>query len=242
MDDPLGPLGDLPGVRDAVASTRRAVDALLADRMLRRRSSEVSVESALRGAWASTQLSGVEIGLEAFRAGIEDPIALGALRAQAAIGPLAATWTAAPRQALARLHALAAADLVADDQLGRPAAMAAVRLDMLAQTLAATRGPAAVVAGVVYGELLALDAFAPVTGVVARAAVRLTLVERGLDPRSLVVVEVGLREHSDELDAALGGFAVGSADGLAQWLKVFASSIVDGAREAAAICTALARG
>ena len=37
--------------------------------LLRGRSSEVSAESALRGAWAASVLSGVEIGLESMRAG-----------------------------------------------------------------------------------------------------------------------------------------------------------------------------
>ena len=47
-----------------------------------------------------------------------------------------------PRQALARLHALAAADLTDDrDSLGRPAPEAAGRLDTLAWVLAVTSAP-----------------------------------------------------------------------------------------------------
>ncbi|HVV53645.1 MAG TPA: oxidoreductase, partial [Polyangia bacterium] len=166
----------------------------------------------------------------------------GALRAEAAIGALADTWTRAPRQALARLHALAAADLTGPEELGRPRPGTAKRLDTLAGVLAATSAPAVVVAGIVHGELLGLDAFAPASGLVARAAVRLTLVERGLDPKSLVVVEAGHRELRADYDAALAGYRAGTPEGIAGWLVHCADAVVEGAREATAICEALARG
>lgn len=245
--DPLAPLLDLPGVADGVARTRAAVDALLSNRTLRRRSADVSAESSLRGAWASAWLAGHEIALDDVRSGaaVQDPVLQGALRAQSAIGPLADTWTRAPRQALARLHALAAADLVpadAADDLGRPRPGAARRLDILAEVLAATSVPAIVVAGVVHGELLGLDAFAPVSGVVARAAVRLTVVECGLDPKSLVVIEAGHRELRPAYDDALAGYRSGTPDGIARWLVHCADALVAGAQEATAICEAIARG
>jgi hypothetical protein len=245
--DPLAPLLELPGVGDGVASARAAVDALLGNRTLRRRSADVSAESALRGAWASAWLAGTEVPLDDVRSGAAaaDPIVQGALRAHAAIPALTDTWTRAPRQALARLHALAAADLVADPaELGRPLASpgVAARLDTLAATLAATSAPAAVVAGIVHGELLSLDAFAPVSGVVARVAVRLTLIERGLDPKSLVVVEAGHRELRTEYDAALAAYRTGTADGVGRWLRHCAAAVVAGALESTAICEAMARG
>ncbi|HJQ44427.1 MAG TPA: oxidoreductase [Jatrophihabitantaceae bacterium] len=245
--DPLAPLLDLPGVGDGVAETRAAVDALLGHRVLRRRSVDVSMESSLRGAWASAQLAGADHSLDDVRSGAaaSDPVVQGALRVQSAIGALADTWTRAPRQALARLHALAAADLVADhDELGRPAAEPAVaqRLDTLAHVLAHTSAPAVVVAAIVHGELLSLDAFPPSSGVVARAAVRLTLVERGLDPKSLVVVEAGHRELRDEYDAALAAYRTGAPDGIATWVRHCADALVAGARESTAICEALLRG
>ena len=240
MIDPLAPLLDLPGVADGVDEARAAVDALLANRVLRRRSADVSAESSLRGAWASAALSGVEASLDDVRAGValDEPVLQGALRAQTAIGALADTWTRAPRQALARLHALAAADLVDADALGRPTGPTA-RLDTLVEVLAATSAPAVVVAGVVHGELLSLDLFAPVSGVVARVATRLTLVERGLDPKSLVVVEAGHRELRDEYGAALTAYRDGD---VARWLRHCADAVTAGAREATAICQAIARG
>ncbi len=242
--DPLAALLDLPGVADGVARTRAAVDALLTNRTLRRRSADVSAESSLRGAWASAWLTGHEVALDDVRSGaaVADPMVQGALRAQSAIGPLADTWTRAPRQALARLHALAAADLAPADDLGRPRPGTASRLDTLAEVLAATSAPAVVVAGIVHGELLGLDAFAPVSGVVARVAVRLTVVERGLDPKSLVVIEAGHRELRAAYDDALAAYRSGTPDGIATWLVHCADALVAGAREATAICEAIARG
>jgi hypothetical protein len=241
--DPLAPLTELPGVADGIERARAAVDTLLVHKTLRRRSPDVSAESSLRGAWASAVLSGsAASSLDDVRSGVvDDPVLQGALRAQATIGPLADTWSRAPRQALARLHALAAADLVVADELGRPSA-GAERLDTLAHVLAATSAPAVVVAAIVHGELLSLDAFAPVSGVVARAAARLTLVERGLDPKSLVVVEAGHRELGEAYWTALAAYRTASPDGIAQWLVHCADAVVAGAREALAICEAIARG
>lgn len=240
MIDPLAPLLELPGVRDAVGSARAAVDVLLGNRVLRHRSAEVSAESSLRGAWSSARLAGFETGLGDLREGVglDQPVLQGALRAQSAIRPLAGTWARAPRQALARLHALAAADLVGPEALGRPSG-STDRLDTLVEVLGVTSAPAVVVAAVVHAELLAQDAFAPVSGIVARAATRLTLVARGLDPGSLVVVEAGHRELRDEYDAALAHYQDGD---VARWLRHCADAVVAGAREAAAICQAIARG
>ena len=237
----------LPEVVDAVARARSSVDGLLGDRVLRRRSADVSAESALRGAWASAWLAGSRADLDAVRAGsaADDPIVQGALRATAAVGALADTWTRAPRQVLARLHALAAADLVADqDALGRPrpSAEVAARLDTLAAVLAATAAPAVVVAAVVHGEILTLDAFPPVSGIVARVAVRLTLVERGLDPKSLVVVEAGHRENADGYLAAQEAYLSATPVGVREWVEHCCDAVVAGARESLAICAALARG
>lgn len=242
--DPLAPLLALPGVGDAVERSRLAVDAMVAHRTLRRRSSQVSAESALRGAWAAARLAGAGVELDAVRAGdVAEPRLQGSLRAYASLGALADTWTRAPRQALARLHVLAAADLVADrDTLGRPTgAAASSRLDVLASVLAATRAPALVVAAVVAGDVLVLDAFAPASVVVAHAALRLTLVERGLDPRSLAVPEVGALESAGERAAALAGFRAGTPEGVAGWIGHVGDTLVLGARETVAICEAMGR-
>ncbi|UQX88152.1 hypothetical protein M6D93_17945 [Jatrophihabitans telluris] len=243
--DPLEPLLGLPGVSDAVASSRRAVDGLLNNRVLRRRSADVSGESLLRGAWASAVLDGSSATLPQVRQGTaEDPIVQGALRVSAELAPLSETWRSAHRQALARLHALAAADRADPEALGRPRPDREVahRLDTLAEVLGRTSSPAVIVAAIVQAEIQVLDAFAPASGVVARAAARLTLIERGLDPKSLVTLEVGQQESAAELDAALIGYAGGDPQAVARWLRAFCASVELGARESLAICEAIQRG
>jgi hypothetical protein len=245
--DPLTSLLELPGVAAGVGAARAAVDTLLGNRTLRLRSPDVSAESALRGAWASAWLAGAEWPLADVRSGAAaaDPVVQGALRVHSALPGLVATWSRAPRQALARLHALAAADLVQDrDLLGRPRASEQVlaRLDTLSEVLAVTSAPAVVVAAVVHGELLAVDAFPPASGVVARSAARLCIVQRGLDPRSLVVLEAGHRELAPAYRAALAGYRAGTRSGLADWVRHCADAVEAGAREAGAICAAVSRG
>ncbi|MDQ2797843.1 MAG: oxidoreductase, partial [Actinomycetota bacterium] len=116
------------------------------------------------------------------------------------------------------------------------------RLDILASVLAATSAPAVIVAAIVHGEILGLDAFPPTSGVVARAAARLTLVDRGLDPKSLVVIEAGHRELRAEYDAALMAYRTGTPEGIGTWLVHCSDALVAGALETTAICEAIARG
>ena len=120
--DPLAPLLELPTMPEAVAASRRAVDGLLANRVLRRRSADVSAESLLRGAWASAVLAGSSATLAEVRAGAAtDPIVQGALRVSTELAALAGPWAEAHRQVLARLHALAAAQLTPSDAAGTSA-------------------------------------------------------------------------------------------------------------------------
>ena len=67
--DPLAPLLDLPGVREAADGARAGIDRLLRHKVLRRESAGVSSESALRGARASAALEGVDVPLDDLRAG-----------------------------------------------------------------------------------------------------------------------------------------------------------------------------
>jgi hypothetical protein len=116
------------------------------------------------------------------------------------------------------------------------------RLDALAAVLGETNAPAVVVAAVVHGEILSMDAFAPASGLVARAAVRLTLIERGLDLKSLVVVEAGHRDLGDAYENALAAYGSGTAEGVGEWMQHCAEAVVVGARESLAICEAIQRG
>jgi Fic family protein len=259
MNDPFAHVAALPGVPEAVASAREAVDRLLGHRILRRRSAEVSAESALRGARASAELEGAPFPLEEVRAGVSDPVVSGALRVSASLGSLAATWRVAPRQVLARLHALAASDLVDAADLGRPRAgtsaddplglgfapapsAVADRLSSLADLLTSpTSAPALVVAAIAHGELLSLRTFGRADGIVARAAVRLTLIDRGLDPKSLASPEVGHAELHSAYHEAIGAYVSGTPSGVAHWVRHCAEAAELGARDTLAVCEAFTR-
>lgn len=251
--DVLARLADLPGVAEAVDRARGAVDGLRGHRVLRRQAERVSSESALRGARASAALEGADVPLDVLRRTVvasghlphvEEPVVQGALRVAAEVGPLQRVWTKAPLQAVARLHTLAATGLVPDDDLGRPAAAAAPRLAALGQLLTTpTTAPAVVVAAVVHAELATCGAFAVGAGPVARAASRLTLVTRGLDPTAVSVPEVGHVELGrDDYLAALSAYRAGGEAGVARWLVHCAEAVVLGAREGVAVCEAIQRG
>ncbi|MFF5244052.1 oxidoreductase [Streptosporangium sp. NPDC000095] len=263
MSDPLAVIAGMPGVSEAVTDARKAVDRLYGHRVLRRKSPEVSARSALRGARASAALEGVDVPLEAIPE-VTDPVVQGALRVSAELGRLGATWRSAPRQVLARLHTLAASGLVGDGgdtgDLGRPRAVAeapdplglgaapgpqetVARVDGLVRLVTASlKAPALVLAAVVHAELAVLRPFGTADGVVARAAERLTLVEFGLDPKSLVAVEVGHLELGSAYGEGLRSYLSGTPEGVAAWVRHCASAVTLGVREATAICEAMQRG
>ncbi|MFA1546518.1 Fic family protein [Actinomadura chokoriensis] len=263
MTDALADVAKLPGVAGAVDDARKAVDRLLGHRILRRRSAEVSTESALRGARASAVLDGASVTLDELRTSESpsDPVVQGSLRVSAELGTLTDTWRNAPRQALARLHVLAAADVVDGADLGRPRSADAVvedvlglgeppstsevaaRLDALSGLLTSpTKAPALVVAAIVHGELLTLRPFGWGDGLVARAAQRLTLVSRGLDPKSLVAPEVGHLELVDDYGSALREYSSGTSEGVARWIVHCSAAVAAAARDSQAICEAFMRG
>jgi hypothetical protein len=243
--DPLAPLLELSGVREAADSARAGIDRLLAHRLMRNRSAEVSTESALRGARASAALEGVDVPLAALRAGeVDDPVVQGSLRVSAALGSLGETWQRAPGQVLARLHVLAAADQTDRSALGRPAAHAGPRLGgLFGLVTGATTVPAVLVAAVVHGELASLAPFGAGDGVVARAAARLTGITRGLDPKAVSVPEVGFVELGrDAYAEALAGYASGAPSGVAAWLVHCCRASEHGAAEGLAVAESILRG
>jgi hypothetical protein len=108
---------------------------------------------------------------------------------------------------------------------------------------APTSAPALVVAAVAHAELATMGAFAVGAGVVARAAGRLTMVGRGLDPTAVSVPEVGHVELGREVyEAALAGYRGGGPDDIVRWVVHCADAVVLGAREGVAICESLQRG
>jgi hypothetical protein len=237
--DPLAPLLALADVAPAVDRARERIDQALRHRALRRHGGQVAAEVSLRSAVASAALEGYAHEREAVRAGtVTDPVVQGALRVAGALPGLADLWPKAPRQALAKLHVLAARGVIAEEALGRPVADQAVggRLDALAALVAGgTSVSPLVLAAVVHGELLALRPFAGPSGVVARAAARLTLISTGFDPRGLVAVEVGHHEREPEYVGAAGAFATGTPDGLRSWLRHYATAMEIGADQLTAI-------
>jgi len=250
VNDPLQPLVDLPGVREAADRARDALGEVHRHKTNRRGWPTTAAEAAIRAARASASIDGGSTELPA--EGEEgDPILAGALRvAQAIDGDaltiMVPTWQRAPLQALARLHLLAAADLVTDQStLGRPRTDPGVaeRLDGLAQLVTGgTKAPAPVLAAVVHGELLSLSPFGAADGVVARAASRLVAASTGLDPHNLGVPEVSWLRRQQAYRDGVTGFASGTAEGVGSWVILCCGAMEAGAREAMSIADAAAAG
>ncbi|MFJ1808563.1 MULTISPECIES: oxidoreductase [unclassified Streptomyces] len=264
--DPLAALGSLPGVAESVESMRKAVDRVYGHRVMRRRSTEITSEAALRGARGSAALSGADWALEEVRRrtdfGVDDEARVmgAALRLSAEAGQLLSIWRQSPLRVLARLHLVAAASN--GDDVGRPrqagetvdeplidlplpdAAEVAGRLEGLSELIiAGGSAPALVTASVVHGELLALRPFVSYNGLVARAAERIVLIGGGLDPKSVCPAEVGHAELGRAAyGAALDGYVAGTPDGMAAWIAHCGRAVELGARESTAVCEALQRG
>lgn len=217
--DPLARLSALEGVPSGFVAARDGIDAILRDRGMRRTSAEQTAESLLRGAHASAVLEGSASTLEEVRAGSGDEIARAAVAVSAEVLGLAPVLGAQPPQAFARLHALAGRGSVPDDALGRPVSPeAARRLGDLGSTLLTTSAPALLVAAVVHAELATLAAFASHNGIVARAAERLVIASRGVDPASVVVPEAGHLALRAAYESNLRGYRDGGRAGVHSWL------------------------
>jgi hypothetical protein len=242
--DPLAPLVALPGVEDSVRRARDAVVTLHHHPVNRTGWAASAAEAAMRAARASAALEGATLTRE--DEVVADPVLAGAVRAAEATGRLLGTWRTAPLQALARLHVLASVDLATnpDDhefEPGRPV-RGTERLALLADLVTGgSAAPAPVLVAVVHGELLALEPFASANGVVARAAARLAAISSGLDPRGLAVPEVGHLRAAAAYREAARGFAAGTPDGLAAWIRHCCDQWAAGAREGRSIADARSR-
>jgi hypothetical protein len=214
-----------------MAATRDGIDALLRDRGLRRSAPDLTGESLLRGAHASAVLEGSDAGLDDLRAAATDPAAQAAVRVSTELLGLVPVLVKSPLQALARLHTVAAVDAVPDEDLGRPrSAEAADRLGALARLLVSdTSAPALVVAAVVHADIATAEPFVSHNGIVARAAERMLLVARGVDPKSLVVPEAGHLALRREYESNLRGYRDGGAAGVHSWLLYAAEAYAAGA-------------
>ena len=107
----------------------------------------------------------------------------------------------------------------------------------LSQTMLRTKAPALLVAAVVHADLVVAAPFAEHNGIVARAAERLVLVGRGVDPASLVVPEAGHLALRAAYESNLRGYRDGGSSGLRSWLLYAAEAQAKGA-EASPLRTA----
>ena len=246
MTDPLAPLAALPGVGQAADAARDALGAVHRHPANLRGWDKTATEASWRAGRSSAAIDGGSVELR--RDGdFDDPVLAGAMRvAQAldgdALVALTGVFRRAPAQAFARLHMLAAADLVDDpEELGRPSAgpEVAARLDLLSQLITgATKVPAPVLAAIVHGELLAVEAFPTANGVVARAASRLVCSTSGLDPHNLGVPEVTWLRRVADYRVLSEAFGTGRPEALGEWIIFCCDALAAGAAEAKSIADA----
>ncbi len=254
MSEPVDPFiaaASLEGIPSTFAATRDGLDALLRDRGLRRTTPEDTARSLLLGAVATARLEGSDLpsapedvaaddpAVTLLSSGGGDAVARAAVRLNVELLGLAPVWARSPLQALARIHALAASGSVPDAELGRPAgAEGAARLSELARLVALpTQAPGLVVAALVHAEVATSGAFAAHGGMVGRAAERLVLVVKGVDPASVVVPEAGHAAEPAGYAAALTAYARGDAGGIQQWLQ-YASQAQTRAAERSPVASA----
>ncbi len=260
----LSQLAALPEVHAASERAREVCTQLRWHEALRRRIPEAAAESRVRGAWASAELDGarstatiVRDLMRGARDRSPDPdpaerVIHGAIAATAETEHLRGMVISAPRQALARFHTAAAAELVDDpDQLGRPrlegegceefsdlgpaptGAELRQRLDGIIELMQSTsRAPALVVASIVHAEIAMVRPFVVGNGLVARAVERAMIAESGLDPTGVAVPEAGHgHEGGPAYLGSLNGYVHGGAPGVSLWLKHCGDSLVAGAEE-----------
>lgn len=270
MTDPLAPLLELAGVAEAVERSRIACEELRWHEAYRRRWREVRAEAGLRATRASCAIEGARVPLSFVRelatGGGSDPVVVGALSATVlveqwmpALGVSGSAVLPPLRQLLARVHSAAAGGWLDEPDVGRlrvdqapqdltglgPAPVGdelAARIDLLDRTVRTTTVPALAVGAVVHGELLALRPFLGGNGLVARAVARLLLTTRGLDPTGSVVAEVVWADALNPYLGAVAGFATGSPEGVAAWVRASGDAVVRGAAEARAIADAVLAG
>jgi hypothetical protein len=246
-NDPLAVLAADERVSAAVLTAREEVDALLWRRDVRGSAAEVAAASIQRGARDSAAIDGADVA-------VPDESPMGrvleaALRLTAAVPTQVEVFAGAPLQAWAHLHALTAHGFVPGEDLGRPragdvaddplnlgavvpAAAAAERLAMLAQTLTTlTEAPAIVVAAIAHAELAVVRPFTWGSGLLARASTRLVLASRGVDPSLFSIPEHGMLEMGRPAYVkALRAYASGTREGVSEFLVWQATAVAMGAK------------
>jgi hypothetical protein len=243
-----------PSVAADLDSVATAYAQLRWHPVLRRRAAEVHAEVTVRAAAASAAVDGARVPVDVLRrTDVTDPaagrdpalaVAVGAMRAMAAVDRAGATLLRAPGQVLARVHAGAAAGLVAPDLLGRPRPGAGDEVRALVDLLSAPASPslpAAVRAGDAHAAVVGHDLFPPVSGPVGRAVARGVLVAAGLDPLGVALPEQACADDPAGYRLALRGGAAGE-EGRRAWLSWWCAALVAGARAGGAAADAVALG
>lgn len=209
----------LEGVASSYASTRDGIDAMLRDRGLRKTDPQTTAEALAIGAHASAVLEGSRSTLAEMAEGGGDEVAQDSLRLSASVLSLVPLMKQAPLQAFARLHAVAAGTALPAEQLGRPRdAASAGRLRTVSELIINdTSAPALLVAAMVHGDIATAKPFASHNGIVARAAERLVIVSRGVDPKSLMVTEAGHLALRAQYESNLRAYASATQRGVHAW-------------------------
>jgi hypothetical protein len=221
MVDPVAELARLPGVAEAVAAARAAVDRVLRDRGRRQLDPSALAAAAYASAKANASLS-------------EDPHrwVAGCLRLQSELAELSRLVLVAPHQVLARAHLLLASPSLSSAALGRPRPDVSVteRLRQLGELLSTpTRGPAPVLAAIAHAEVASVQPFGTVDGLLARFVEHAVLVAAGVDPQGVITVEVGHASRPDDYRVALRGYATGTAEGVHGWILHCLTALAVGA-------------
>jgi hypothetical protein len=267
-------LAEQPGVPDRVAAARDACAQLRWHPALRRRMAEAAVESRVRGAVASASLEGAVAPAHAVREVLcgarswaldPDPVEQvlrGVVAATVDTERLDSVLLRSPRQALARLHSLAAAAVVPPEALGRPrvpgedaveladlgpapaAVEATARLDAVVKAVLATpRLPVLVVSAVVHAEVMTARPFLRGNGVVARAVDRALVRGGGLDPTGVAVTEAGhAAGGAAAYLGALASYGSGGTAGVMVWIMHCCEAVRAAAAEGEKVADAVLAG
>jgi hypothetical protein len=243
------PLDDLP-LNDAtstlLSATRDEIDSVLWDRGIRTKAAEVAAASVMRGARDSAAIDGAD-------SAVVDDSPMGRILGNAQIltarvPALVDTWSIAPLQVLAELHAIASQGFTPDTERGRPrsgddvrdplnmgvlppADVIGPRLAGLATVITSSTSPALLIAAIVHGELSALRPFEVGSGLVARASVRLVMASKGIDPSMFTIPEHGMFELGrPAYVAAIREYSAGTPEGINAYLTWFATALAMGAK------------
>lgn len=208
--DPLADLTRLEGVPSAVAAARDSVDAVLRDRGLRRITPEQSATGLLASAKASAQMTD---DAERWMPG--------SVRLSTELIALSPLVRVAPGQALARAHALLAYGLVDADSLGRVRSEPEVseRMTGLNQLLTTpTTASPIVLAAIAHAEVAVVEPFGTADALLARALEHMVLIDAGIDPRAVIIIEAGHLASGDVYAQRLQGYRDSGVTGVKNWL------------------------